>query len=80
MASYTIADLQSWDARIRDRAEAILFVLGDPAYYGRFGFDVAAARAFACTYAGPNFMVLRLRPVAPFGGKLTYPAAFTALG
>jgi putative acetyltransferase len=67
-------------ARLRDRAEAIVFVLGDPAYYGRFGFDFAAARAFASAYAGPNFMALRLRSVAPLGGKVRYPAAFTALG
>lgn len=67
-------------ALLRDRAEAILFVLGDPAYYGRFGFDPVCARAFACAYSGPHFMALRLRPVAPLGGKLSYPAAFTALG
>ncbi len=66
--------------RLRDRAEGILFVLGDPAYYGRFGFDVVGARAFACVYSGPHLMTLRLRPVAPLGGKLNYPAAFTALG
>jgi len=67
-------------AVLRDRAEALVFVLGDPAYYGRFGFEVAAARAFECPYAGPNFMALRLREAAPLGGRLRYPSAFTALG
>jgi putative acetyltransferase len=67
-------------ARLRECGEAIVFVLGDPAFYGRFGFDAGAARAFASVYAGPNFMALRLRPVAPLGGRVRYPAAFTALG
>lgn len=43
------------------RAEAAgwqaIFVLGDPAYYGRFGFSVDAARGFDSPYAGDHFMV-----------------------
>ena len=66
--------------KLGDRAEAIIFVLGDPAYYGRFGFDLAAARAFECIYAGPHFMAHRMRPIAPLDGKVHYPAAFAALG
>ncbi len=42
-----------------------VFVLGDPAYYRRFGFDPAAARGFASAYAGPHLMAL-----APGGGDL----------
>ena len=36
------------------------FLLGDPAYYGRFGFSVEAATPFASPYAGPYFQMLNL--------------------
>ena len=59
-----------------------VFVLGDPAYYGRFGFSVDDARAFETPYAGPHFMVLMLQ-----GGEgpgqvtmVTYASAFAELG
>ena len=35
------------------RGEELVFVLGDPAYYGRFGFSATAAAPFASPYAGP---------------------------
>ncbi len=41
-----------------DAGETLVFVLGDPAYYRRFGF--AAAPDFVSRYAGPYFQVLRL--------------------
>jgi putative acetyltransferase len=59
---------------------SLVFVLGDPAYYARFGFDLAAARAFDSPYAGTHFMVLRLSENAPRGGKVRYPAAFDQRG
>ncbi len=62
--------------RLRERGETLVFVLGDPAYYGRFGFDLAAAQAFTCVYAGAYFMALRLQPDAPRDGLVRYPAAF----
>ena len=34
-----------------------VFVLGDPRYYERFGFDVALAREFSSPYAGSHFMM-----------------------
>jgi len=55
-------------------------VLGDPAYYARFGFDLAAARSFDSHYSGTHFMVLRLSENAPRGGKVRYPAAFDQRG
>ena len=58
----------------------LVFVLGDPAYYARFGFDLAAARSFDSPYAGTHFMVLRLSENAPRGGKVRYPAAFDQRG
>jgi putative acetyltransferase len=62
------------------RGEQLVFVLGDPAYYCRFGFDVAEAEPFESPYAGPHFMVLRLSDDAPRGGKVRYPAAFDQPG
>lgn len=58
-----------------------IFVLGDPAYYGRFGFSVAEARGFASPYAGPYFMVLALgRDGLPArSGDIGYAAAFRDL-
>jgi putative acetyltransferase len=34
-----------------------IFVLGDPAFYRRFGFDVGKASGFTSPYAGPHLMV-----------------------
>ena len=52
-----------------------VFVLGEPRYYGRFGFSVEAAAGFASPYAGPYFMALArclilpgawiMRPLSP---------------
>jgi putative acetyltransferase len=58
----------------------VIFVLGNPAYYSRFGFSVEAAARYPCPYAGPHFMVLsltrRAHPVAP----VVHPAAFARHG
>lgn len=53
-------------------------VLGDPAYYRRFGFTRGAARALECVYSGPAFQALELREGALAGGpwRLTYPRPF----
>lgn len=54
-----------------------VFVLGDPAYYRRFGFDPALAAGFACAYAGPHLMALALGPALPAGGgEIAYAPAF----
>lgn len=65
---------------LKARDETLVFVLGDPAYYGRFGFDVTEAEPFACPYAGPFFQVLRLSDGGPLSGRVQYAAAFAALG
>jgi putative acetyltransferase len=64
-------------ARLKDRGERLVFVLGDPAYYGRFGF--AVMDGFVSRYAGPYFQALMLAPDAPTSGKVSYPAAFNSL-
>ena len=62
--------------------EELVFVLGDPDYYTRFGFSAEAAAPFASPYSGPYFMALWLRPepVPPLAGSAAYAAAFGALG
>ena len=58
-----------------------VFVLGEPAYYTRFGFDVTKAQGFRSPYAGAYFMVRALGSGLPAtGGRVDYPRAFAALG
>jgi putative acetyltransferase len=62
--------------------EEMVFVLGEPDYYGRFGFTAATAAPFASPYAGPFFMALRLCPDVdvPAAGSAAYAPAFARLG
>lgn len=66
------------------RAAAVdaVFVLGDPAYYERFGFDSASARRFASPFPVDAFMALALRPGALGGaaGVLRFAPAFGLAG
>jgi putative acetyltransferase len=64
----------------RDQGWAAIFVLGDPNYYKRFGFDQEAAAGFTSPYAGRHFMVLKLSPSLPgTTGPLCHAPAFAAL-
>jgi len=56
-----------------------VFVFGDPAFYERFSFSVAAASAFTSRYQGPHLMALALAATAPNAGKVRYPSAFDDL-
>lgn len=57
-----------------------IFLLGEPAYYVRFGFRADAARAFENPYAGSHFMLLPLvSPLPAASGAIEYPAAFSLL-
>jgi putative acetyltransferase len=59
----------------------IVFVLGDPAYYRRFGFDPALASGFTSPYAGPHLMALGLtQPLVKSADRVDYAPAFAALG
>jgi putative acetyltransferase len=71
--------VQTGLTHLRDLGETLVFVLGDPAYYRRFGFEVADP-AFDSAYSGPHFMQVRLRGGGPVSGAIHYPAAFAALG
>lgn len=64
-----LARAGGWDA---------IFVVGDPGYYSRFGFDPKLARGFASPYAGPHLMALALGRKLPLSGTVAYPAAFGA--
>lgn len=66
----------------RATGEELVFVLGEPDYYGRFGFTVESAAPFASPYAGPYFMVLALNRgwAAPERGEAAYAPAFADLG
>ncbi|MGE4048389.1 MAG: GNAT family N-acetyltransferase [Acetobacteraceae bacterium] len=68
------------DQAVKDGWEAV-FVLGEPAFYARFGFDLEAARAFCCPYSGGGFMVLQLgsKPL-PTSGEIIYPSPFRMFG
>jgi putative acetyltransferase len=66
--------------KARETGWAAIFVLGDPNYYKRFGFDQEAATGFTSPYAGRHFMVLKLLPSLPAAtGELRHAPAFAAL-
>jgi putative acetyltransferase len=65
-------------AQARQGGWSAIFVLGDPAYYNRFGFRADLAAGFLSPYAGPHFMVLPLTDALPVvSGKVSYAAAFS---
>ena len=55
-----------------------VFLLGNPAFYERFGFSVGLAAGFATPYAGPHFMVRPLGDGAlpTLTGNVAYAPAF----
>jgi putative acetyltransferase len=57
----------------------IVFVVGDPNYYSRFGFSADVALPFPCPYSGPYFMGLWLSDVQSKPTPVIYPAAFARL-
>jgi putative acetyltransferase len=62
----------------REQGHAIVFVVGDPPYYRRFGFSSELAARVGSPYAGEAFMALELTPGAMDGvsGELRYPPPF----
>lgn len=56
----------------------IVFLVGEPGYYRRFGFKASAAEPFASPYAGPYFQALALAGdyARPDSGKAGYAPAF----
>jgi putative acetyltransferase len=62
--------------RARQDGWQAVFVLGSPAYYGRFGFDASAAGGYTSPYYGWPFMALIFDDKVPRAGQITFPAAF----
>ena len=68
-------------ARARRDGWRAMFVLGEPGYYQRFGFNAATAEKFETPYPKPYFMALKLAPHALNGraGEVIYAPPFLAL-
>jgi putative acetyltransferase len=65
--------------RLKNAGETLAVVLGDPAYYGRFGYSHERAAGFTSAYQGEALQALAWGD-APEKGELVYAAAFgTAL-
>ncbi len=57
--------------------EQVVLVVGNPAYYTRFGFSVAAGKRYPNQHSGPNLMALVLsEPAAAPIGPVRYPESF----
>jgi len=59
-----------------DTAYSLLFVLGHPEYYPRFGFSARLGNQFIAPWSGSSFMALPLQKDYPEDGTLTFPKAF----
>lgn len=66
---------------LREAGVAMVFVLGEPDYYGRFGFEAALADGFGSPYAGPYFQAIVLAGGCLEGapGEARHAPAFAAL-
>jgi putative acetyltransferase len=65
-------------ALLSAKGAAGVVVLGDPAYYGRFGFRAEAAAGLRCAWSGPYLQALMFAGDPPVG-ELRYAPAFAAL-
>lgn len=65
--------------QLRQAGETLSVVLGDPAYYGRFGYTNARAAGFDSDYQGQYLQAVAWGRDVPSVGKLIYAAAFSAL-
>lgn len=64
--------------RAKEGGWQAVFVLGEPAYYTRFGFDPALASGFTSPYAGAYLMAISLDGDLPVtSGIIEYAPAFT---
>ena len=66
-------------ARAKEQGVAIVMVLGDPAYYRRFGFREQTVQGMTSPYAGPNLMGLALAPEGVRGNEIVHPPAFESV-
>jgi len=76
-----VRTIQDAAADCTTRIRQLVLVLGDPAYYRRFGFDSELASGFTSRYAGPHLMAFALtHPLPALTGQIDYAPAFAALG
>ena len=61
------------------KGEALVFVLGEPDYYRRFGFSAELASEFISPFPGRYFQLRRLADGAPVSGSVHYAYAFSEL-
>ena len=65
--------------RLRALGEELVFLVGEPGFYRRFGFEAATAAPFASPYAGRYFQALALGDEdLPASGRAAYAPAFAA--
>lgn len=66
--------------QLRGAGFDLVLVLGEPAYYGRFGFSPEATRALKTPYDGPYLQALHLSAKATGArGAVVYADAFAGL-
>ena len=63
---------------LQEAGETLSVVLGDPAYYGRFGYTHVRAAAFESDYQCDALQALAWGD-APTSGRLVYASAFSGL-
>jgi len=63
--------------RLKNAGERLSVVLGDPAYYGRFGYSRERAAGFDSEYQGEALQA-QAWGEAPAAGRLVYAPAFTS--
>lgn len=64
---------------LRAAGEELSVVLGDPAYYVRFGYTHTRAAKFESDWQGDALQALAFSPEAPTMGRLVYAPAFADL-
>ena len=75
--------IQAGLERLEQEGVVLCFVLGEPDYYGRFGFAADVASGFESPYAGDYFMAMPLQGgLIPCGvrGRADHAPAFARLG
>jgi putative acetyltransferase len=66
-------------SRARGQGYDIVFVVGEPRFYERFGFSPGIAANFQSRFAGPHFLALKLSEQHPERAPVIYADAFDAL-
>ena len=71
--------VQDCIAIARRRGHSMIFVLGDPNFYRRFGFTAEATRPFASQFSGRHLMAIQFGDIIPPTAPLDYAEPFDAL-